>query len=362
MGDVCDESGYSTNGTDVGTMTDGDYIAGRIGAYSVNLDGSDDGFNISDSNSLDSGTDSFTVEAWIKHDTAGSQDVILAKHETSGADGGFKLLMESDGDLTFGIDDDNTFGPDDAATSTAATYDDDVWHHVAGVREGSSKISLYIDGKLIIEDDSLAATTTLTNNDVLYVGIDGDGSSNAWLGQLDDVRIYNYARTPSQIESDYNNTHGTLVKGAGDNANITDMWSSAGVNGTSLEFDGTDDYVIVGSAINSVKSVSFWVKPSTTTESFIDLDGGTHYISASSGTVSATGFTSPSVQMPCLATVLAYSPLRSSAPRQPRQPLWTLLVHMNILKAFEGDSRNGEGRSSRINGLQRMSWTFPAIS
>ena len=39
---------------------------------------------------------------------------------------------------------------------------------------------------------------------VLYAGIDSDGSSNAWQGSIDDVRIYNYARTPEQIMADYN--------------------------------------------------------------------------------------------------------------------------------------------------------------
>ncbi len=57
-----------------------------------------------------------------------------------------------------------------------------------------------------------------------------------------------------------------------------------------LSFDGTDDYVNVGARTDAVKSVEFWVYPATTTEYFIDLDGGTHYIWANAGTLTATGF------------------------------------------------------------------------
>lgn len=64
--------------------------------------------------------------------------------------------------------------------------------------------------------------------------------------------------------------------------------------GKCLKFDG-NDYVSVSNTINSVKSVSFWVKPTTNSQYFIDFDNGSHYIYASSGTVSAYGFSSPTI-------------------------------------------------------------------
>jgi len=52
----------------------------------------------------------------------------------------------------------------------------------------------------------------------------------------------------------------------------------------------------VATSITGVSSVSFWVKPtSITTVGFMDFDGGTHKISVSSGTISATGFTLPTI-------------------------------------------------------------------
>jgi hypothetical protein len=67
------------------------------------------------------------------------------------------------------------------------------------------------------------------------------------------------------------------------------------MSGMCLYFNGTTSNVSVGTTVPSVQSVSFWVKPKTTTETLVDFDGGTHYISASAGTLSATGFSTPTI-------------------------------------------------------------------
>ena len=118
-------------------------------------------------------------------------------------DGGYKLLMEADGDITFGIDDDTSSFPEDSVTSTAATYDDNQWHLVTGVKDGTSSIKLYIDGELIGTDASISAAGNIANFDDLFLGMDGDGSFNAWQGMIDEFKIYGTARTQDQIKMDY---------------------------------------------------------------------------------------------------------------------------------------------------------------
>ena len=61
-----------------------------------------------------------------------------------------------------------------------------------------------------------------------------------------------------------------------------------------LDFDGSGDYIDIGSGPSSVKTVEFWVNSASTTEYLIDLNGSA-YISVSSGTITATGFTSPTI-------------------------------------------------------------------
>ena len=80
----------------------------------------------------------------------------------------------------------------------------------------------------------------------------------------------------------------------GDNSFSTTCSVSPTTLTKALSFDGSNDYVSIGSLYNGVKTVAFWVNPSNTTNYFIDLNGSA-YIDASSGTISATGFTSPTI-------------------------------------------------------------------
>lgn len=65
--------------------------------------------------------------------------------------------------------------------------------------------------------------------------------------------------------------------------------------GEALFFDGLSGYVAVGNTGQTVKTVAFWVNSITTTEDFIDFDGGIHTIEVIAGTITATGFSSPTI-------------------------------------------------------------------
>lgn len=165
---------------------------------------------------------SFTVEAWVKHngEISASSDYILAKAD--GTNGGYKLYMDPSGDACFAIDDDSSWTPDDTACTSAIDYDDGKWHHFVGVKTGTSKIELYVDGNLVASDTSISATNTLANSGNLYIGVDSDGTSNPWEGSIDDVRIYNHARTNKQIISDMNGGHPSVGSPVG---SATGSWS-----------------------------------------------------------------------------------------------------------------------------------------
>ncbi len=66
------------------------------------------------------------------------------------------------------------------------------------------------------------------------------------------------------------------------------------VAGKCLAFDGTDDFVNQPTSIPSVQSLSFWVRPATTTQSILQLSSSVS-VSASNGTITATGFASPTI-------------------------------------------------------------------
>lgn len=177
-----------------------------IGKFSsgIAFAGSDQHLIRADDSDFDFDDDAdMTFETWFRHGTASIQEVILSKYNEAG----YKIIMEADGDITCALDYDATWTPTDSATSTAATYDDDNWHHIACVKSGASSLSLYIDGLLITQDASLTATNTLTNTDPIYFGIDADGISNDFTGSLDNIQIYNYARSGAQVIEDMNGGH-----------------------------------------------------------------------------------------------------------------------------------------------------------
>ncbi|MFH1971518.1 MAG: LamG domain-containing protein [Patescibacteria group bacterium] len=117
--------------------------------------------------------------------------------------GGYKLYMASDGDIVFGIDDDNAIFPEDSATTTIATYDDNNWHHIVAVKNGTTNIKIYIDGQEVASDTSLAATGSLSNGKPFYLGVDYDGASNSYDGTMDQIFVYNRTLSPGEIEELY---------------------------------------------------------------------------------------------------------------------------------------------------------------
>ncbi len=295
---------FSSNGNDLTLTNSPGFINAKYGK-GVNLSGNDAHLTRADDADFDFGDDnSFSYEAWIKHNTASSQEVILSKFNEAG----YKMIMESDGDLTCAMDYDSTWSPTDSITSTAATYDDDLWHHIACVKDGASTLSLYIDGVFIGSDSSLTATNTVTNSDPLYLGIDADATSLDFIGQMDEVKIYNYPRIPSQIIEDMNIGHpapgspvgtpygwwkfdegadnmctggtaDTCNSGNGGNSldgSETNMaippsassgWTNSGKFGKALNFDGSNDGVVIpdepGTVGISRASWSMWIKPNT---------------------------------------------------------------------------------------------------
>lgn len=85
------------------------------------------------------------------------------------------------------------------------------------------------------------------------------------------------------------------VSGQGNNGVVNNMSTSSspikGEAGQAFKFDGTNDYIDRGAGPTSVKTILFWVYPTTTTEYFVNLTADTDYIWANAGTITAQGIT-----------------------------------------------------------------------
>ena len=179
------------------------------------FDGSGDFISFGDDTDLDFvAADDFTIEFWFRHPViATNPDYAIAKHEVTVA-GGYKVYMDSDGDIVFGVDDDGTWDTTDiVGDDQSRNYDDNAWHHVAAVKDGSpAAIYIYVDGELIDSDTSLAETGSLVNAANFYVGIDSDGASNGWEGFIDEVKVYRSLRSAGDIKADF--IKGSPISGA----------------------------------------------------------------------------------------------------------------------------------------------------
>lgn len=280
---------HSGNNNDTSLMNSPAWTTGRYGS-ALSFAGSDQHLTRADDPDFDFADDAdMTLTAWFKHTTASAQEVILSKYNEAG----YKIIMESDGDITCALDYDAIWTPTDSVTSTAATYDDGNWHYATCVKIGASSLSLYIDGVLITTNPSITATNTLTNSDPLYIGINADGTSNDFIGSLDDVKIYNYARTPKQIIEDMNAGHpapGSPVnsayikyrfdEGYGSSANnsgfggsslngsiTSGTWTDSGKFGKALTFTASTTVTATITDPGYTNTVSLWVYPTTSVAS-----------------------------------------------------------------------------------------------
>lgn len=167
----------------------------------LSFDGSGDTAYVAYDPDFDFGSNSFTIEGWFRHPSAIASGGIVSK--VSALHGvGYKVYMSGLGYICFGIDDTAGSFPEDY-TCTTVSYADSRWHHFAAVKDSTNSISLFIDGELHGQDSSLGSSGSLNSSTSLYIGMDGDGTSNPWKGYIDQIVIYDYARTIDQVRTDY---------------------------------------------------------------------------------------------------------------------------------------------------------------
>ncbi len=180
------------------TITSGEYGNARsfdgIGGYVL----------VNDNNSLDIGS-KLTIAGWFNvTDTATTRSIIYKGNE-------YIIRFETTDVFNFFLYDGTDYEP---RLSAAVNPSAGVWHHFAAVYDstlGSNQQKLYIDGVLSSQQDRVITPTATTNN--VYIGSAGAGSY--FSGSLDDIRVYNTARTLGEIVSDKNNSafasSGTII-------------------------------------------------------------------------------------------------------------------------------------------------------
>ncbi|MFH1431724.1 MAG: DUF2341 domain-containing protein, partial [archaeon] len=295
---AADSSGMGNDGTlgNSTLSTRPTWTTGKIG-QALEFDGGDfveiphsDDFLISDG----------TVEFWFKTDDPTKDQGLISK-DSEGLDTGGHLTISIDPASYVYVRQQNTVTEYilDSSTSTILA---DTWYHVA-YTFGSDGMKLYIDGTEVDTDSytggltgnyepiALGAKTVRSDNLIIY-------PLQSYLdGTIDEVRIYNYALSASEIQAIYavsnpvgdltdyqikveknlvgswhfSENAGTTAKDSSGNGNDAVLPSApsqpqwtGGIVGNALKFDGIDDYVDIGNPsslqLTGAITLEAWVK------------------------------------------------------------------------------------------------------
>lgn len=210
-----------------------------------------------------SAEDNWTVEFWMNTLTTGF-DAIASQYTTS-----------SSNRATFGIKDNlaRYWKSSSGEVNSVSNVNDGNWHHIAFVREGSGtdELHLFVNGVL--------EASGTDNNAFASVGfeigrINNPADQRNFPGKLDDLRIWNDARTATEINANmntelsgnelnliayYNFNQGTPN---GDNTGIANLIDSSpnGNNGSFQNFSlsGTSSNFVDGAGILSIPTMGEW--------------------------------------------------------------------------------------------------------
>jgi len=229
---------------------------GFIPGAALNFDGIDDHVSVP---SLASNYPStLTIEAWVKPETISASTYhAFVGWGKNGANTDVALFRTANaaGNFQFGQFNGSTF----SAVSSSSTLALNQWQHVAVVKEGSS-IKLYLNGTL---DATGTLSNTVSGLNTFAIGAAiRAGLQYQFDGGLDEVRIWNVARSCEEIKQHHNceltgNESGLVSyykfnqgNAGGNNAGVTTATDAAG---------GDDNGTLTNFALNGASSN--WVTP-----------------------------------------------------------------------------------------------------
>ena len=203
------------------------------------IDGANDAVVVPSAPGLDFGTGDFTISCWVRTrqmPLSGNWPIIIGKESgVYTARTGFDIFLVPTGSgLTSGQVAFQVFSAGQSvAISSYATINDGQWHHLAGVKTAST-IEFFLDGQL--QRSAAHGLGSVTTTEPLVFGRASAPSQWFYQGQLDEIRVWNYARTRKEIQADM----GVPLNGS--EANLVGYWRfDEGQGQTTQDMAGSND-------------------------------------------------------------------------------------------------------------------------
>ncbi len=232
-----------------------------------------------------SGNASRTVEAWVNAPTTSGQ-VVITDWGTVGTGARFTFALIN-GYLRVEVQGSGQTGN--------TLIGDNNWHHVAATydnSQSSNKFKMYVDGVLEMSFD--LATPVNTGSSVnMQIGMRVDGAK-PFNGTIDEVRVWNYARTATQIANNMNTefcsvpgslkAYHKLNNGINSGTNtgiVTSIDNAANNHGTLMNF------ALIGPSSNWVAGTSLGLSAITNSQTLVGCSG--YSVTVGSNTYNSTG-------------------------------------------------------------------------
>ena len=148
----------------------------KFGGSGLYLDGTGDYLTIPTNTSFNLGNANFTIECWIKTSTT-SGGVLNRSNGGAASNSSFVLWIDANGNAGIYLTE-NTGWDSSNVNTTVVT--DNVWHHVAGVRNGSS-LRMYVDG--VSSSSTTFSGTVPDSTRVFEVGAQDTAYFNGYIDQ-----------------------------------------------------------------------------------------------------------------------------------------------------------------------------------
>ena len=289
-----DENGgntaFDTSGNEYnGTLTNSPkWVPGKMGSgLAMKKNSVAEYVSVTSNDDLDfTDTESYTLSAWVQLDKIeDAEGYIINKNFSPALDTPGYVMRVGYGGEAVSVSCEYSDGgsSEDVAEWLGTTLEDGGWHHIACVMDRTAgELHTFVDGwsyvstsDISLGESSAANAAAVTFGETTY--------PNEFTGKIDDIRIYNYARTPAQInweasrgkplywfkfdECTGNVLHNSINSKIGNNPEIapgagthtttgscnsgsaSEMWDDGqtGKRNYSLDFDGVDDYAYLNS-------------------------------------------------------------------------------------------------------------------
>ena len=269
-----DLSGNENHGSLNGGITQG--VAGKGGLTSYSFDGSDDYTSLPSYPTFSSAT----ISAWVYETGSGGSPLgILSNNYLA-------FRTSSGGELLFQMN---------SNINISKTVSSNNWYHLVGTWDGNTQ-EFYVDG-VLVGSNSVSSMQNKSEGDSIGRRSNVSGYKDFFGGNICDVRVYDRALSPEEIQELYEMGNGDYARTLNDqnsssavsrwafDGDATDSWSGndGSVNGATYvsdggmrngaySFDGDDDYITADSVSEQISGSSFTISSWINTSSSTSID------------------------------------------------------------------------------------------